>query len=129
MAYGQTGTGKTYTLGRLGRYDASERGIMVRALEDVIASMSLTSDSVEVSYLQVRNCCLCCIKTNLFIQSESYLYGVFLLFKCSVNFASHSFFSWCLSQMQSCSSLSSFIVVFTFLNTNFVSRKNENLRM
>ncbi|KAK2634074.1 hypothetical protein Ddye_028866 [Dipteronia dyeriana] len=53
MAYGQTGTGKTYTVGRLGKDDASERGIMVRALEDIIADRSLTSDSVEVSYLQL----------------------------------------------------------------------------
>lgn len=52
MAYGQTGTGKTYTLGRLGKDDVSERGIMVRALEDILSSTS-TSDSVEVSYLQV----------------------------------------------------------------------------
>ena len=40
MAYGQTGTSKTYTLGRLGNDDASERGIMVRALEDIIANTS-----------------------------------------------------------------------------------------
>lgn len=53
MAYGQTGTGKTYTLGRLGNDDASERGIMVRALEDIIANTSPTSDSVEISYLQL----------------------------------------------------------------------------
>nr|XP_023912109.1 kinesin-like protein KIN-UC isoform X3 [Quercus suber] len=53
MAYGQTGTGKTYTVGRLGKEDASERGIMVRALEDIIASTSPPSDSVEVSYLQL----------------------------------------------------------------------------
>ncbi|KAL4621528.1 hypothetical protein ACB092_06G234800 [Castanea dentata] len=53
MAYGQTGTGKTYTVGRLGKEDASERGIMVRALEDIIASTSPASDSVEVSYLQL----------------------------------------------------------------------------
>lgn len=56
MAYGQTGTGKTYTVGRLGKEDASERGIMVRALEDIIASTSLSSDGVEVSYLQVSSC-------------------------------------------------------------------------
>lgn len=56
MAYGQTGTGKTYTLGRLGNDDASERGIMVRALEDIIANTSPTSDSVEISYLQVLQC-------------------------------------------------------------------------
>ncbi|XP_028758825.1 kinesin-like protein KIN-UC isoform X2 [Neltuma alba] len=52
MAYGQTGTGKTYTVGTLGKDDASERGIMVRALEDIIANTS-ASDSVEVSYLQL----------------------------------------------------------------------------
>lgn len=54
MAYGQTGTGKTYTLGRLGKDDASERGIMVRAMEDIISSTS-GSDSIEISYLQVWN--------------------------------------------------------------------------
>lgn len=53
MAYGQTGTGKTYTLGTVGKDDASERGIMVRALEDIIASKSPASDSVEISYLQI----------------------------------------------------------------------------
>ncbi|XP_061993146.1 kinesin-like protein KIN-UA [Rosa rugosa] len=53
MAYGQTGTGKIYTLGRLGCDDASERGIMVRALEDIILSTAPESDTVEVSYLQL----------------------------------------------------------------------------
>ncbi|KAK9283707.1 hypothetical protein L1049_011957 [Liquidambar formosana] len=53
MAYGQTGTGKTYTVGRLGKEDASERGIMVRALEDIITNTSPASDCVEVSYLQL----------------------------------------------------------------------------
>lgn len=53
MAYGQTGTGKTYTVGNLGKKDASERGIMVRAVEDIITSTSLAHDSVEVSYLQL----------------------------------------------------------------------------
>ncbi|MBA0629507.1 hypothetical protein Godav_024053, partial [Gossypium davidsonii] len=53
MAYGQTGTGKTFTLGRLGKDDASERGIMVRALEDIVANVSLASDTVEISYLQL----------------------------------------------------------------------------
>ncbi|XP_073009098.1 kinesin-like protein KIN-UA [Typha latifolia] len=53
MAYGQTGTGKTYTVGRLGKDDPSERGIMVRALEDILASTSAVSDIVEVSYLQL----------------------------------------------------------------------------
>ncbi|XVF23536.1 hypothetical protein REPUB_Repub13aG0047000 [Reevesia pubescens] len=53
MAYGQTGTGKTFTLGRLGKDDASERGIMVRALEDIVANISIASGTVEVSYLQL----------------------------------------------------------------------------
>lgn len=53
MAYGQTGTGKTFTIGRVGREDPSECGIMVRALEDILAATSLTSDTIAVSYLQV----------------------------------------------------------------------------
>ncbi|EPS60418.1 hypothetical protein M569_14385, partial [Genlisea aurea] len=53
MAYGQTGTGKTYTLGRLGEDDASDRGIMLRAMEDILAEVSSENDSVSVSYLQV----------------------------------------------------------------------------
>ncbi|CAO2828538.1 unnamed protein product [Amaranthus hypochondriacus] len=53
MAYGQTGTGKTYTVGNLGKDDESERGIMVRAVEDIIRSTSCANESVEVSYLQL----------------------------------------------------------------------------
>ncbi|XWS49831.1 hypothetical protein CRYUN_Cryun12cG0036800 [Craigia yunnanensis] len=53
MAYGQTGTGKTYTLGRLGEEDMTDRGIMVRAMEDILADVSSESDSVSVSYLQL----------------------------------------------------------------------------
>ncbi|KAK6947667.1 Armadillo [Dillenia turbinata] len=53
MAYGQTGTGKTYTLGRLGDEDTAARGIMVRAMEDILADISLEFDSVSVSYLQL----------------------------------------------------------------------------
>ncbi|CAK9173131.1 unnamed protein product [Ilex paraguariensis] len=53
MAYGQTGTGKTYTLGRLGDEDTAARGIMVRALEDIIAETSPETDSISVSYLQL----------------------------------------------------------------------------
>lgn len=53
MAYGQTGTGKTYTLGRLGEEDTAARGIMVRAMEDIFADVSLETDSVSVSYLQL----------------------------------------------------------------------------
>jgi kinesin family protein 5 len=54
MAYGQTGTGKTYTVGQLGKEDPSQRGIMVRALEHILSSISLETDSVAVSYLQVQ---------------------------------------------------------------------------
>ncbi|XP_021804209.1 kinesin-like protein KIN-UC [Prunus avium] len=53
MAYGQTGTGKTYTVGSLGKDDPSERGIMVRALEDIISNTAPANDIVEVSYLQL----------------------------------------------------------------------------
>ncbi|XP_039779932.1 kinesin-like protein KIN-UA isoform X2 [Panicum virgatum] len=53
MAYGQTGTGKTYTVGRLGKDDPSERGIMVRALEHILSSMSFETDRVAISYLQL----------------------------------------------------------------------------
>ncbi len=53
MAYGQTGTGKTFTLGRLGEEDCSDRGIMVRAMEDILADIKPGEDTVTVSYLQV----------------------------------------------------------------------------
>lgn len=53
MAYGQTGTGKTFTLGRLGEEDTSDRGIMVRSMEDILADISPENDSVSVSYLQL----------------------------------------------------------------------------
>lgn len=53
MAYGQTGTGKTYTLGKLGEEDTAARGIMVRAMEDILGDISLEADSMSVSYLQL----------------------------------------------------------------------------
>ncbi|KAK4746429.1 hypothetical protein SAY87_012741 [Trapa incisa] len=53
MTYGQTGTGKTFTLGRLGDEDTADRGIMVRAMEDILADVDLGSDSITVSYLQL----------------------------------------------------------------------------
>lgn len=53
MAYGQTGTGKTFTLGRLGEEDCADRGIMVRAMEDILANIIPGEDTVTVSYLQV----------------------------------------------------------------------------
>ncbi|KAL2337441.1 hypothetical protein Fmac_011887 [Flemingia macrophylla] len=53
MAYGQTGTGKTFTLGQLGEEDTSDRGIMVRSMDDILANLSPETDSVTVSYLQL----------------------------------------------------------------------------
>ncbi|KAL4188065.1 hypothetical protein AMTRI_Chr09g22010 [Amborella trichopoda] len=53
MAYGQTGTGKTFTLGRLGEEDTAARGIMVRSMEDIFADISPDTDSVSVSYMQL----------------------------------------------------------------------------
>lgn len=53
MAYGQTGTGKTFTLGRLGEEDSSARGIMVRSMEEILANVSRETDSISVSYLQL----------------------------------------------------------------------------
>lgn len=53
MAYGQTGTGKTYTLGRLGEEDTAARGIMVRAMEDILSEIVPETDSISVSYIQV----------------------------------------------------------------------------
>ncbi|CAK9218447.1 unnamed protein product [Sphagnum troendelagicum] len=53
MAYGQTGTGKTFTLGKLGEEDCSDRGIMVRAMEDILADIKPGEDTVTVSYLQL----------------------------------------------------------------------------
>ncbi|XP_043698232.1 kinesin-like protein KIN-UB isoform X2 [Telopea speciosissima] len=53
MAYGQTGTGKTFTLGLLGEEDTASRGIMVRSMEDILADISPETDSVSVSYLQL----------------------------------------------------------------------------
>ncbi|KAF9596407.1 hypothetical protein IFM89_010671, partial [Coptis chinensis] len=53
MAYGQTGTGKTYTVGQLGKEDPSECGIMVRAMKDILANTSPGSFTVEISYLQL----------------------------------------------------------------------------
>lgn len=53
MAYGQTGTGKTYTLGRLGEEDTAARGIMVRAMEDILSEIVPETDSISVSYMQL----------------------------------------------------------------------------
>ena len=53
MAYGQTGTGKTFTLGRLGDEDTAARGIMVRAMEDILADITPETDTISLSYLQV----------------------------------------------------------------------------
>ncbi|KAF6146061.1 hypothetical protein GIB67_033420 [Kingdonia uniflora] len=46
-------TGKTYTVGQLGKDDISQRGMMVRAMEDILKNTSSTLDTVEFSYLQL----------------------------------------------------------------------------
>lgn len=89
MAYGQTGTGKTFTLGQLGDEDTFSRGIMVRSMEDILADVSLESDSVSVSYLQVVRP-LSCNCTILVIYRFLIIYYLFV-FKCISNLTS-SFF-------------------------------------
>ncbi|KAF3439967.1 hypothetical protein FNV43_RR18245 [Rhamnella rubrinervis] len=45
--------GENIYTGRLGEEDTSDRGIMVRSMEDILADISLHTDSVSVSYLQL----------------------------------------------------------------------------
>ena len=71
MAYGQTGTGKTFTLGRLGDEVTSDRGIMVRAMEDILADISPENDSITVSYLQVKHYCLT-VLVHILIDADLY---------------------------------------------------------
>ena len=59
MAYGQTGTGKTFTLGQLGEEDTSARGIMVRSMEEILENVFPETDSVSVSYFQVVRLLIC----------------------------------------------------------------------
>ena len=49
MAYGQTGTGKTYTLGARGNEDPSERGIMRRAVEMVMDARDSANTAAAVA--------------------------------------------------------------------------------
>jgi len=74
MAYGQTGTGKTFTLGKLGDEDTADRGIMVRALEDILANINPIDDTVTVSYLQVQ-----INSVDLFQYSEFARFAVLVL--------------------------------------------------
>jgi len=58
MAYGQTGTGKTFTLGSLGDKDdgCAQRGIMVRSVDDIFEKISEDEEAdykVHASYLQL----------------------------------------------------------------------------
>eukprot|EP00239_Pterosperma_sp_CCMP1384_P000083 CAMPEP_0197846354 /NCGR_PEP_ID=MMETSP1438-20131217/3106_1 /TAXON_ID=1461541 /ORGANISM="Pterosperma sp., Strain CCMP1384" /LENGTH=825 /DNA_ID=CAMNT_0043457965 /DNA_START=38 /DNA_END=2515 /DNA_ORIENTATION=+ len=56
MAYGQTGTGKTHTLGNLGLNDVSSQGIMLRsvaAIFDAAANDEEGTYTVTASYLQL----------------------------------------------------------------------------
>ncbi|GFZ06939.1 armadillo repeat kinesin 3 [Actinidia rufa] len=63
------GTGKTYTLGRLGEEDTADHGIMVHAMEDILSEVSLETDSLCVSYLQES----CKVVANLPENRESAL--------------------------------------------------------
>lgn len=73
MAYGQTGTGKTFTLGRLGEEDCADRGIMVRAMEDILANITPGEDTVTVSYLQVH-----CVLDVLFSEWPSHFLDLYV---------------------------------------------------
>eukprot|EP00240_Pyramimonas_obovata_P003247 CAMPEP_0118924650 /NCGR_PEP_ID=MMETSP1169-20130426/2689_1 /TAXON_ID=36882 /ORGANISM="Pyramimonas obovata, Strain CCMP722" /LENGTH=661 /DNA_ID=CAMNT_0006865781 /DNA_START=135 /DNA_END=2117 /DNA_ORIENTATION=- len=56
MAYGQTGTGKTYTLGNLGTEDSSQRGIVVRSMEHILTTAREDQTGqykITLSYLQL----------------------------------------------------------------------------
>jgi len=57
MAYGQTGTGKTHTLGNLGMEDPAARGIVMRAMDHVLTHALTDKDGeykLTLSYVQVR---------------------------------------------------------------------------
>ncbi|KAF5954427.1 hypothetical protein HYC85_007283 [Camellia sinensis] len=47
MAYGQTGTGKTYTLGRLGEEDTADRGIMLY-METIQDLLNPANDNISI---------------------------------------------------------------------------------
>lgn len=56
LAYGQTGTGKTYTMGILERVRTERAGIIPRALAQVFSHVSSHPDStwtVTMSFLQI----------------------------------------------------------------------------
>ncbi|RZS05083.1 hypothetical protein BHM03_00035530 [Ensete ventricosum] len=96
MAYGQTGTGKTYTVGRLGKDDPSERGIMVRALEDIFANLSPGSDIMAISYLQVceiESLLPCSFSIVHFISVEDIFYKLYrgIMQLKSILFMTHEF--------------------------------------
>ena len=54
IAYGQTGTGKSYTLGNLGGEDTISCGIIPRCLQELFSALD-DSYEVSVSYLQIYN--------------------------------------------------------------------------
>ena len=57
LAYGQTGTGKTFTIGEMGRLGSAQEGVahrMVRALYEEIALDAQFSYSVEMQFVQVH---------------------------------------------------------------------------
>ncbi len=89
MAYGQTGTGKTFTLGRLGEEDCSDRGIMVRAMEDILADVKPGEDTVTVSYLQVSQ-----VWCNNFVVT-----GVWCHFVLSLSSGLRPYLVFCVQQL------------------------------
>ena len=77
IAYGQTGTGKTFTM--QGAHRGELRGIIPRAIEDVFASIESGGDAngrflVRAAYLQVYNEVICDLlkpeRTNLVIRED-----------------------------------------------------------
>ena len=58
ICYGQTGTGKTYTMTNLKNYENSSKGILPRAIDDLyknINSKNKQEISMKISYLQIYN--------------------------------------------------------------------------
>lgn len=58
LAYGSTGSGKTHTLLKLGAVDKHERGLVIRAVEDIfsrVAAERHCTTCLTLSYVQIYN--------------------------------------------------------------------------
>lgn len=58
LAYGQTGAGKTFTMGTFGDTDNANAGILPRAVQDLFGAIESQCDGngkVELSYLEIYN--------------------------------------------------------------------------